>query len=136
MKNLKNTTKTKAKTSGHGGRRKGAGRKKGVPNRLTAALKERAMIHAMRAIERMGKLSVGAKSEMVQIAAGNALLNRGFGRPGVAVADGGDMPAARIEHLYRWARSEEEATTDPAHATGEETPRPGAKETGNGRALP
>ena len=97
-----------------GGKRPGAGRKKGSPNKLTAEVKAQAMEHALAALENLGRLSLQAESENAQIAAANLLLNRGFGRPGASEET--STPAIRIERVYRWARNEAEATTDPSRA--------------------
>ena len=95
-----------------GGKRPGAGRKKGSPNKLTAEVKAQAMAHALAALENLGRLSIGAESENAQIAAANLLLNRGFGRPGASEET--SQTVTRIERVYRWARNEAEATTDPS----------------------
>jgi hypothetical protein len=97
-----------------GGKRPGAGRKKGSPNKLTAELKAQAMVHAVAALENLGRLALQAESENAQIAAANLLLNRGFGRPGASEET--STSAIRIERVYRWARNETEATTDPSRA--------------------
>lgn len=95
-----------------GGKRPGAGRKKNASNKLTAEVKAQAMVHALAALENLGRLSVGAESENAQIAAANLLLNRGFGRPGPSEET--SHTVTKIERIYRWARNETEATTDPS----------------------
>lgn len=96
----------------HGGRRKGAGRKKGSTNKLSAELKERAQALALPALKRMGEIAVRGESESVQVRATDLLLNRGFGRPTQAESD--QLPAIIPPRVYRWARNEDEAIMDPA----------------------
>jgi hypothetical protein len=102
----------------HGGRRKGAGRKKGSANKLTAKMKERAMTLGFAALERVGKVSKRTESDTALIRAAALLLNHGFGRPGVADETTTVTPKPRT---YRWARHPGEAIPDPAR-TRQQTP--------------
>ena len=89
----------------------GAGRKKGVPNKMTAEMKAQAMALAVAALDNMGRLSQKAESENTQVAAATLLFNQGFGRPAPSNAA---SQTIKIERTYRWARNEEEATPDPS----------------------
>jgi hypothetical protein len=72
----------KSKKSKRGGRRIGAGRKKGVPNKLTFELKEAAAKHGDEALKAI--LQVLRDEETppnVVVLAAKELLDRGFGKP-------------------------------------------------------
>jgi hypothetical protein len=64
-----------------GGRRPGAGRPLGSPNRLTRPLKELAALHSEDCIAVLVELRDHAEAEQVRLAAANSLLDRGYGRP-------------------------------------------------------
>ena len=64
-----------------GGRRPGAGRPPGVPNRLTRPLRELAALHSEDCIAVLVQLRDHAEAEQVRLQAANALLDRGHGRP-------------------------------------------------------
>jgi hypothetical protein len=64
-----------------GGRRPGAGRPLGVPNKLTRPLRELAALHSEDCIAVLVELRDHAEAEQVRLAAANALLDRGHGRP-------------------------------------------------------
>jgi hypothetical protein len=64
-----------------GGRRPGAGRPLGSPNKLTRPLKELAALHTEDCIAVLVQLRDHAEAEQVRLAAANALLDRGHGRP-------------------------------------------------------
>ncbi len=68
-----------------GGRRPGAGRPLGSPNKLTRPLKELAALHSEACIAVLVELRDHAESEQVRLAAANALLDRGHGRPRQAI---------------------------------------------------
>ena len=69
----------------HGGRRPGAGRPAGSPNKATAAQKatlgELARAHAGDAIAALAEVAARGESESARVAAACALLDRAFGRP-------------------------------------------------------
>lgn len=64
-----------------GGRRPGAGRPLGSPNKLTRPLKELAALHSEACIAVLVELRDHAEAEQVRLAAANSLLDRGHGRP-------------------------------------------------------
>lgn len=64
-----------------GGRRPGAGRPLGVPNKLTRPLRELAALHSEDCIAVLVELRDHAEAEQVRLAAANSLLDRGHGRP-------------------------------------------------------
>jgi hypothetical protein len=63
-----------------GGQRENAGRKKGVPNKVTAEIRAIARKHGPKAVSELAKLMTKGKSEMARIAAARELLDRGFGK--------------------------------------------------------
>ena len=65
---------------GRGGKRPGAGRPLGSPNRLTRPLKEAAALHAADSLGALIHLRDNAESEAVRLNAAVEILNRGFGR--------------------------------------------------------
>ena len=64
-----------------GGRRPGAGRPAGAPNKLTRPLKELAAQYSEDSIHTLVTLRDHAESEQVRLQAATALLDRGHGRP-------------------------------------------------------
>lgn len=63
-----------------GGKRTGAGRKRGVPNKARAELSAVAHKHAPTLIKELARLATGAESEMVRVNAIKELFDRGFGK--------------------------------------------------------
>jgi len=78
-----------------GGRRTGAGRKPGVPNKATAEIKEIARKHGADAIKRLAHLMTKAESEQAQVAACKELLDRAYGKPAQAII--GDEDEAPVK---------------------------------------
>jgi len=64
-----------------GGRRPGAGRPPGAPNKLTRPLKELAAQYTEDSIHTLVTLRDHAESEQVRLLAANSLLDRAHGRP-------------------------------------------------------
>jgi hypothetical protein len=64
-----------------GGRRPGAGRPPGSPNKLTRPLKELAAQYTEGSIHTLVRLRDHAKNEQVRLLAANSLLDRAHGRP-------------------------------------------------------
>jgi hypothetical protein len=71
--------------SSRGGKREGAGRPSGSPNRATLDMKSRlsmlAREYTWQAFDTLVDVAENGKSETARIAAATALLDRGFGRP-------------------------------------------------------
>lgn len=65
----------------HGGSRDGAGRKAGQPNKISRELGEIAREYSERAISVLAQVMESGESEQARIAAANALLDRGYGKP-------------------------------------------------------
>ena len=77
MNNEKESNSIKSR----GGRRPGAGRPLGSPNRLTQPLKQLAAMHSADCIAVLVELRDHAEAEQVRLAAANSLLDRAHGRP-------------------------------------------------------
>lgn len=76
-----NPEKESKKIKRRGGRREGAGRPAGAPNKLTRPLKELAAQYTEDSIHTLVTLLDHAESEQVRLQAANSLLDRGHGRP-------------------------------------------------------
>lgn len=65
-----------------GGKRPGAGRKRGVPNKATATVKEAAQAFTDDALKVLAGIMKNAKEPAAaRVAAANAILDRGHGKP-------------------------------------------------------
>jgi hypothetical protein len=64
-----------------GGRRPGAGRPKGVPNKITQPIKELAAHHSAESIATLVALRDHSENDQVRLAAARELLDRAHGRP-------------------------------------------------------
>jgi hypothetical protein len=86
----------------HGGKRPGAGRKKGsvplpyVPREIKKELRDRAREHADAALEALVKICKDGESESARVSAANALLDRGYGKPLQQIESGGPGDFARM----------------------------------------
>jgi hypothetical protein len=63
-----------------GGKRPGAGRPAGVPNKITADIKALAQVHAETAITELATILTTSENDQARIAAAKELLDRGFGK--------------------------------------------------------
>lgn len=94
----------------HGGRRPGAGRPKGAKDTATreagATMAELARGHGERALEVLWQIASEGESESARVAACNALLDRGFGKPSQTIdntsSDGSMSPHGKsLDDFYR-----------------------------------
>lgn len=88
----------------HGGKRPGAGRRHGVPNRATAAekrtLSDMAKDLAPEALEALARVMRDTEqSGAAIVAAANAILDRAYGKPVAVVPDDGDESPALIFNI-------------------------------------
>lgn len=74
--------------SKRGGARPGAGRPKGVPNKVTAHVRDIAQQYTDVAIKALVEIVQTGESDAARVAAANALLDRGFGKPSQVLGDG------------------------------------------------
>jgi hypothetical protein len=63
-----------------GGKRPGAGRPPGRPNKVTADIKALAQVHAESAIRELATILTTSENDQARIAAAKELLDRGFGK--------------------------------------------------------
>lgn len=81
--------------SNRGGKREGAGRPKGVPNKATVVIKDAAREYTEKALETLAKVMVDVEQPAAaRVSAANALLDRGYGKPSAVIAgdeDGGPI---------------------------------------------
>jgi hypothetical protein len=78
-----------------GGKREGAGRKKGIPNKSTAEIKELAQQYAPEAIAELARLMKEAESEAARVTAIKEILDRAYGKSPQALTGEGGGP---IQH--------------------------------------
>lgn len=80
-----------------GGKRPGAGRKPGSRDRLTreagATISELAREHTDLALSVLAEVARGGSSDSAKVAAANALLDRGYGKPPQSIEHSGGLPA-------------------------------------------
>ena len=84
-----------------GGRREGAGRPAGVPNKATreqgARLSELAKSYTDIAFSTLVDVAMNGSSDTARGAAANAILERGYGKPKADLAEVVDLPAIVIQ---------------------------------------
>ena len=68
-----------------GGKREGAGRRKGAPNKATAEIKALAQQHTPAMITELVRIALHAESEQARVAAIKEVLDRGHGKSPQAV---------------------------------------------------
>ena len=87
--------------SKHGGRREGAGRPAGVPNKATkeqgARLSELAKSYTDIAFSTLVEVAMSGSSDTARIAAANSILDRGYGKPKADLGEVVDLPAIVIQ---------------------------------------
>ena len=86
-----------------GGKREGAGRKQGVPNKANAEIKAAAQKHTAEAIKIIAKLMKEGESEQVRLAAAKEIIDRGHGKPMQSVehsGEGGGPIKASVEVAF------------------------------------
>lgn len=110
----KTATKQPGQTAKRGGVRVGAGRPPGVPNKVTASVREAAQEYSEQAINTLAVIMQDSKAPAVaRIAASNAILDRAHGRPHQSIeVESGQVvaadPAALIALSEAMERSREE----------------------------
>jgi hypothetical protein len=102
----------------HGGRRQGAGRKNGSPNRDTAkaraALADLAGGHVETAIAALADIAKDGDSESARVSASVPILDRVYGRPIPTAEDAAseDMTPTKIERVIIYPAISAEARAD------------------------
>ncbi len=84
-----------------GGKRPGAGRKKGQVNKATADIKALAQKYTPDALQTLHSIMKASDSDAARVTAANSLIDRGYGKPAQAHtgADGGPL----VIQLVRFA---------------------------------
>lgn len=81
--------------STRGGKREGAGRPKGTPNKATIAIKDAAREYTEKALLTLADVMTDVEQPAAaRVSAANALLDRGYGKPSNVIAgdeDGGPI---------------------------------------------
>ena len=84
-----------------GGRREGAGRPAGVPNKATreqgARLSELAKSYTDIAFSTLVDVAMNGSSDTARVAAANSILERGYGKPKADLEEVVDLPAIGIQ---------------------------------------
>jgi hypothetical protein len=85
--------------SNRGGARPGAGRKKGIPNKATAPIREAAREYTSSALLTLASVMEGKdQPAAARVAAANALLDRAYGKPSQPID--GDGEGGPIRHTH------------------------------------
>jgi hypothetical protein len=87
--------------AGFGGRQPGAGRPKGVPNKVSAPIRELAQAFGPEIIEKLGAIAglqgaCGSEVEATRILAMRELLDRGYGKATQVLAGDADNPLGYV----------------------------------------
>lgn len=64
-----------------GGKRDGAGRPKGAPNKVTAGIREAAQEYTAQALSVLVEIMTTGDSAAARVAAANSVLDRAYGKP-------------------------------------------------------
>jgi hypothetical protein len=80
-----------------GGKRPGAGRKPGIPNRVTADIKALAQSYGPEAIEELVRILRKSENDNARIAAIKELFDRGYGKAAQAVIVNGDEEGGPVQ---------------------------------------
>ena len=88
-----------------GGKREGAGRKAGVPNKATTenrrTISEAAREFTPLAIRVLAEVAQKSESDAARVSAANAILDRAYGKPAQAVGGDPDNPIRVVHTIER-----------------------------------
>jgi hypothetical protein len=79
---------------------KTGGRRKGTPNKVTAEIREHAQQYTTEALDGLAQIARTSTSDAARVAAWNAILDRGHGRPVQAVDLGVEVQITAIERTF------------------------------------
>lgn len=86
--------------SNRGGKRPGAGRPKGAKDTATremgGTIADLARAHTSIAVSALVQVATGSDSDAAKVSAANAILDRGYGKPPVAVQVTGEIEVTEI----------------------------------------
>lgn len=83
-----------------GGKRPGAGRKKGRVSQAKRDLAAMAKEHAQVALQTLVEIAQSSDSDAARVAACNSILDRGYGKPRQAVDLGGEVTVKTLADFY------------------------------------
>jgi phage gp46-like protein len=90
-----------------GGKREGAGRKKGIPNKSTAEIKELAQQYAPAALAELARLMKDGESEAARVSAIKEILDRAYGKSPQAITGEGGEGAVKHAITISWMTEDE-----------------------------
>lgn len=76
----------------------GKGRPKGVPNKLTATLRDIARRHTDDAIKVLVEIALKGETDASRVSAANSILDRGYGKPSQVLSGDEDGGAIKAIH--------------------------------------
>ncbi len=87
-----------SQSNARGGKRPGAGRRKGTPNKATADVKAAAQKYTDEALETLAKIMRDSDADPARVASARELLDRGHGKPAQShTGEGGTGP---VQHVH------------------------------------
>lgn len=86
-----------------GGARKGAGRKRGVPDSIKLSVKSLASVHGQKAIEELARIAFKAEKDETRVSALKELLDRAYGKSPQAIVGSDDDPPVKTILEIAWA---------------------------------
>jgi hypothetical protein len=92
--------------------KKTGGRVKGTPNRLTLCLRELAREHTDTALGVLVQVAKSGESESARVAAANAILDRGYGKPSQVITGDEDGGAVTLYHRIMLEGVEPDGNSD------------------------
>ena len=93
----------------HGGKRPGAGRKKGKVSAAKRELSDMAKGYADQALETLRQIATTGESESARVSAAVAILDRAYGKPPQAIQHSGEDGGPLVVEVIKYG-----ATKDPA----------------------
>lgn len=94
--------RSKISTKRSGGRREGAGRPKGAPNKDRRDIRAAAQKHGPAALAEIVRLMSEAESEQTRLAAAREVMDRAYGKaPQAHTGEGGEGPI-KHQHAVTW----------------------------------
>jgi hypothetical protein len=82
----------------------GSGRQAGAPNKVGADVRALAREYGAEVIEGLYAIFTTSDSAATKVAAAKEILDRGFGRPPVAVTGEGEGGEIVVKHIVQWLK--------------------------------
>lgn len=80
---------------------KTGGRKAGTPNKATASIRDAAREYSVQALQTLVDVALRGESEAARVAAANAILDRGYGKPSTVLSGDEDGGPVQLAHAIR-----------------------------------